>query len=334
MKKYYSIVLVVSIMIIIMLVMTGCSNNKQDSSNADSSNKSSLNRGEAKNIEQGNTYSTSNKIEFSLFKIKTADKLQSSTGNGSYFSAENGNNYVDIVISLTNNSDKELSIKDNIKAYFENNNGTKYEKYLVAVESRDDFLDQFGSVKPLATNKVHIGYQVPNEVSKGKAYFEINGENFVVNYDSSVDVSSKKTINMNEEIAADNTAKFKILSTKYTADVLPPNVSGFYTHYPVDDPSNNVFFVVYCDLTNDSSSAIRSDDMISIKAIFDGKYEYTANMALEKKDGSGFDYSNITNINPLETRKAVFMFEVPKKVQDMDYELSIYFYGNEYSCHK
>ena len=53
-------------------------------------------------------------------------------------------------------------------------------------------------------------------------------------------------------------------------------------------------------------------------------------MVLEEKDGTGFDYSNITNINPLETRKAVFMFEVPKKVQEMNYELSIYFYGNEY----
>ena len=73
--------------------------------------------------------------------------------------------------------------------------------------------------------------------------------------------------------------------------------------------------------------------MISIKAIFGGQYEYTANMAVEKKDATGFDYSNITSIDPLETRKGVFMFEVPQKVQNMDYELSIYFYGTEYSAH-
>ena len=53
--------------------------------------------------------------------------------------------------------------------------------------------------------------------------------------------------------------------------------------------------------------------MISVKAIFDGKYEYSANMALEATDGAGFDYANITNVKPLETRKAVFMFEVPKR---------------------
>ncbi len=115
-------------------------------------------------------------------------------------------------------------------------------------------------------------------------------------------------------------------------DVLPPNTSGYYTHYPIDDPANDIYFVVYCNLTNISASDIGADDMISIKVIFDGKYEYTANMCLEEKDGAGFDYANITNIAPLETRKGIFMFEVPKRVQDMSVELSIYFYGNEYSC--
>jgi hypothetical protein len=131
-----------------------------------------------------------------------------------------------------------------------------------------------------------------------------------------------KILNFNP---ANDVASFKLLETKYTADVLPSNASGYYRHYPVDDPSNDIYFVVYCDLTNISTSSIGADDMISIKAIFDGKYEYNANMALEEKDGTGFDYASITSIAPLETRRGVFMFEVPKSVQDMSLELYIYF---------
>ena len=328
MKKKY---LIVIIALFSLFVVTGCggeSNNENQTTNEEEK------ESKITTVQQGKKYTTSNKIEFELFKIKTGDKLQAVSGEGSYYNAENGNNYVDVVITLTNNGEKDFSIKNGIKAYFQTKDGTKYESFLAAVESRDDYLDNWGEVNPLGTGKVHIGYKVPSDVSKGKAYFSINDENFVVDYDASVDVSSKTSVNMNQEISADGTGKFKLLSTKYTADVLPPNTSGYYTHYPVDDPTNDIYLVVYCDLTNDSSAAIRSDKMMSMKVIFDGKYEYSSNMVLEEKDGTGFDYSNITNINPLETRKAVFMFEVPKKVQEMNYELSIYFYGNEYSYKK
>lgn len=172
---------------------------------------------------------------------------------------------------------------------------------------------------------------MPTNIQAGKGYIQLGDDLFSVEYDVNVEVSSKISVSMDQEIKLEDVASFMLLDTNYTADVLPPNTSGFYTHYPIDDPANDIYFVVYCNLTNISASDIGADDMISMKAIFDGKYEYNANMALEEKDGTGFDYANITSIAPLETRKGVFMFEVPKSVQDMSVELSIYFYGNEYS---
>lgn len=342
MRKICLMVAVLATMVVLLVGCGSSSNNIGNGGEGSSSNNAGngaekeedINTSSAKLVELGGSYSVANNIEFSLYKVKSADKLQAVSGKGSYYTADSGMSYADVVISLTNNGSGNLSVRDNFKVFFESADGTRYKDALIVVEDRDDYLNQFGFIKPLASNKVHIGYKLPSNVVKGKAYFEINDDLFAIDYDSSVEISNKVTISMNNLITVDDVASFKLLSTKFTADVLPPNTSGFYSHYAVDDPANDIYFVVYSDLTNESASAIRADDMISVRAIFDGKFEYNANMALEEKDGTGFDYANITSVQPLETRKAVFMFEVPKKVQDKDYELSIYFYGNEYSLSK
>jgi predicted small lipoprotein YifL len=319
----------------LILSLAACGGGGENTSVADTDESSSvIQNTENKAITVGNSYSTSNDLEISIFKIITSDKLQVVKGDGSYFEADSGTNYVDVVLNVTNNGSEDLSPNDDITAYFISSDGIQYDDVLIAVETSDDRIDQWGTVNPLSTKKVHIGYKLPTNLQTGKGYIQFGNELFSIEYDASVEISSKISISMNQEIEVEDVASFKILETNYTADVLPPKTSGLYTHYSIDDPSNDIYFVVYCDLTNISTSNIDADDMISMKAIFDGKYQYDANMALEKKDGTGFDYANITSITPLETRKGVFMFEVPKNVQDMSFELSIYFYGNEYSCTK
>lgn len=340
MKKRFSILLTVAVTA---ALLAGCGSTSTPNSPDDTGSAGSVSTGgsqegdvsvkdgKAVSVKLGDDYSTDNGTSFNLFKVVTSGKLQSVSGQGSYYEADNGYNFIDVVLNLTNNGTEDISVSDDMTGYFESSDGTQYNNPLIAVEDRDDHLTEYNPIKPLATSKVHIGYKVPNNITTGTAYFSIMGELYSVDYDASVDISSKTSVSMNQEITVDDVASFELLGTNYTADVLPPNTSGFYTHYPIDDPSNNVYFVVYCNLTNYSSSAIGADDMISIKAVFDGKYEYTANMVLEAKDGTGFDYASITSIDPLETRKGVFMFDIPKKVQDMNCELSIYFYGNEYS---
>ena len=324
MKKMISMIAVVSVFA---GIISGCGSSNTDANKTDKPNKN-----DAAAITIGNSYSTSNDLEFELVKIVTSDKLQCISGHGLYYTADSGKNYVDVVLNVTNNGTADMSPRDDIKAYFMSNDGIQYDDVLIAVEDSDDDMNQYGKINPLSTRKVHIGYELPTDLTEGKGCIGFGEEFFVVEYDVDVEVSNKTSISMNQDIEVDGVASFKLLDKKYTDDVLPPNTSGFYTHYPIDDPSNDTYFVVYCDLSNNSSSAVGADDMISMKAIFDGQYEYNANMVLEEKDGTGFDYANITSISPLETRKGVFMFEVPKKVQDMDVELSIYFYGNEYSC--
>jgi len=308
----------------------------ETSSNDNNGNNSSdkKNTTDATAIEIGSSYSASNGLELDIFKITTSDKLQCASGQGSYYEADSGKNYVDIILNVTNNGSVDLTPRDDIIAYFMSSDGTQYDDVLIAVETSDDSIDQWGEIGPLSTRKVHIGYVLPTNLQAGKGYIQLGDDLFSAEYDANAEVSSKISISMDQEIEVEDVASFKLLDTNYTVDVLPPNTSGYYTHYSVDDPANDIYFVVYCDLTNLSASNISADDMISIKAIFDDKYEYNANMALEEKDGTGFDYASITSVGPLETRKGVFMFEIPKKVQDMSVELSIYFYGSEYSFTK
>ena len=302
--------------------------------NTDESTSEEINITDATTIVIGNNYSTSKDIELNLYKIITSNKIQCVSGEGSYYEASGGTNYVDIVLNVINRGNDDLTPEEDITAYFISSDNTKYEDVLIAVETSEDWIDRYGKINPLSNKKVHIGYELPTNIKEGKGYIQLGEDLFSIEYDVNVEVSSKISVSMGQEIKAEDVASFKLVNTEYTTDVLPSKTSGYYTHYPIDDPANDVYFVVYCDLTNISTSNINADDMISIRAIFDGKYEYKANMALEEKDGTGFDYANITSISPLETRKGVFMFEVPKSVKDMSVELSIYFYGNEYSYTK
>lgn len=125
------------------------------------------------------------------------------------------------MIDLTNNGTEDISVSDDMAGYFESSDGTQYNNPLIAVEDRDDYLDQYSSIKPLTTSKVHIGYTVPTDITTGTAYFSIMGELYSVDYDASVDISSKTSVSMNQEITVDDVASFELLGTNYTADVLP-----------------------------------------------------------------------------------------------------------------
>ena len=339
MKKLFSILLTLAVtaMLLVGCGTTVTSDKPENTSNINLANADkfqetevTVDKGKAVSVKLGNDYSTNNDVEFTLFKIVTSDKLQAASGKGPYTKADNGYNFIDIVFDLTNSGTKDFSVSDNITGSFEGSDGVQYSDLRIVVEDQDNSIYGSDFIKPLATSRVHIGYIVPSSVATGNAYLGFMDNLYVINYDVNIDISTKIAILMNQEVTVDDIASFELLGTNYTEDVLPTDTAHCYSHYPVGDPTNNIYFVVYCNITNYSSSAKIADDMISMKVIFDGKYEYTAKMDVEKRNGTSFD-SSITNVSPLETRKGVFMFDVPKKVQNMDYDLLIYSYGNEYS---
>lgn len=128
------------------------------------------------------------------------------------------------------------------------------------------------------------------------------------------DTSSKltKEIKKGSKI---NAGGFSITFNKFefSYDVLPKNTNGFYTHYQAD--KGKVYYHVAMDLKNNNKQHINGDKLLNAELVYDNDYKYSGFIALDKTDGSGFDYANITSIQPLETRGVRLLFDIPQEIE-------------------
>ncbi|WP_027626716.1 hypothetical protein [Clostridium lundense] len=119
----------------------------------------------------------------------------------------------------------------------------------------------------------------------------------------------KDTINKIE-----NYCEFKITNTKFGKRINPPNPRDMYTYYEAKEPGT-----IYLDTTIDIKSLLtegrRSSEFLSVKVIYDNKYEYKTFSTIEEKGGTDFTYTNITSIEPLKKGIIHFIAEVPEEVQ-------------------
>lgn len=104
-----------------------------------------------------------------------------------------------------------------------------------------------------------------------------------------------------------------IRETGFKQDIIPSNPNSYYTHYQVKD-TNNTYFYIIADVKNISSIGLRADNVAKVKMKYDNKYEYSAFSTIEESGGGTFTYTNITNIDPLTTRKIYYLVEVPKTI--------------------
>ena len=108
-------------------------------------------------------------------------------------------------------------------------------------------------------------------------------------------------------------AELTIQGAKFANKITPPNPDSFYSYYEVKDASNTYFDTVIKvkSLLTEGKSA---DEFVSVKVVYDNKYEYNAFSTIEDKGGADFTYTNITSIEPLKTGTLHFIAEVPAEV--------------------
>jgi hypothetical protein len=89
-----------------------------------------------------------------------------------------------------------------------------------------------------------------------------------------------------------------------------------------------------CKVKNLQGESLGADDIMSVKVIYDGKYEYTGFDTIEDDDGEDFSYTNIKYIDPLTSNKIHFLNEVPLEVKDSgkDVTIEIKVEGKKYTC--
>lgn len=123
-----------------------------------------------------------------------------------------------------------------------------------------------------------------------------------------------KEISLKEKIT-EKDWEVTIQETGFKQDIIPSNPNSYYTHYQVKD-TNNTYFYVVIEAKNISALGLRADSVAKVKMKYDDKYEYTTFSTIEETGGGTFTYTNITNIDPLTTRKLYYLVEVPKTIAE------------------
>ena len=104
-----------------------------------------------------------------------------------------------------------------------------------------------------------------------------------------------------------------INKVELTYDVLPDDVSGFYTHYEADQ--GNVYLHIDTDVKNLGKQNLACDEILKAVADYNSGYTYSG-FAVPEDSGTGFTYANITSIKPLETLGLHYLFKCPQEVEE------------------
>ena len=124
----------------------------------------------------------------------------------------------------------------------------------------------------------------------------------------------KKYIDKEELIVVDDFAEITIINTYFSKNIEPPNPGSFYTYYEAKD-EGTVYLDTVITIKSLLTTGKTSDEFLSVKVMFDDKYEYQTFSTIEEHGGSDFTYTNITSLEPLKVGNLHFLAEVPDEVE-------------------
>lgn len=124
-----------------------------------------------------------------------------------------------------------------------------------------------------------------------------------------------KTIKLDEMIVINDFSEITLKGNVFGKVIDPPNPGDFYTHYE-NEEADQIFLDTIISVKSLLTSGKSAGDFASVKIIYDDKYEYTTFSTIEENGGSDFTYTNITNIEPLQTGVLHFLASVPSSVEN------------------
>lgn len=123
------------------------------------------------------------------------------------------------------------------------------------------------------------------------------------------------TINKSEALVIEDYAEIIITANNFSQRIDPPNPGSFFTYYE-NEEDGEVYLDTVISIKSLLTSAKASNEFISVKVIYDDKYEYKTFSTIEKQGGSDFTYTNITSIEPLKTGELHFIASLPEQVEN------------------
>ncbi|MGI6488122.1 MAG: hypothetical protein ACOX2B_07350 [Syntrophothermaceae bacterium] len=228
-------------------------------------------------------------------------------------------------------ADQALSIKVVYDGQYEYSGFSTIEE----TGGRDFNYTNISSIEPLTTGVLHFLNEVPLEVKEsGKPIKIIISANGKTLSSLGKPTAGNQTIKVADEaLLMDNTtwqsytpvtlntaisvagyADFTISKAEIASRVNPPKPRSFYTYYEVKD--NNLRYAhLAVNFKNTMNIGKDANEALSVRLIYDNKYEYNGFSCIEEDGGGDFTYSNITRIEPLTSGNLHYLIEVPADVE-------------------
>lgn len=144
--------------------------------------------------------------------------------------------------------------------------------------------------------------------------------------------SEAKEITTDDKVTIDNYCEFNINKSIIAKNVNPVNPDSYYQYLNSGD--GKILVGLELKIKSLKSEAVKQNSMISGKLIYDNKYEYNCSVAVEEADGVNINtYTNLYNIEPLETLKYFLISEVSEEITNSGKPIKaiINVNGNSYS---
>ena len=123
-----------------------------------------------------------------------------------------------------------------------------------------------------------------------------------------------QTISLGETVTIPDMCEFTVDHADLKKEVLPPNPDSYYSYYSEKD--GMTYIDVAISTKNLRTTARGADEFGSVKAICGSGYEYSGFSTIEEPGGGDFTYTNITNVDPLETAVIHYLISIPNELAD------------------
>lgn len=154
----------------------------------------------------------------------------------------------------------------------------------------------------------------------------------IISKKESENINDTKEITLEDKVTIDKYCEFSITRSIISKTINPKNPDSYYHYLNSDD--GKILVGLELEIKSLKNEAVLQNSIIKGKIIYDNNYEYICTISTENPDGKDIEtYTNLYNIEPLETLKYFVISEVPEEVSKSGKSIKIIITvnGNEYS---
>lgn len=303
----------IGILVISVICLLGCQNKKQ-----------------SEKIEISQIYKTNEKIEFEVIKSEVVRQITPSNKNKIFNTIQPKNKndvFVDIVMKMTNLSEKEMTLKEVVSGNYKINKQT-YD-VMTAVETIN--YNQISQTDTLKTNEgryVHIYCELPEEQIKDEATIELkilNQDEFVYTFETTQKIENNNAKSLGDVITLKN-SQMTLNHISQSNKIEPSNKGFFYSYYPTDN-ENETFVILQIDFKNTTDSAIDPKEYLYCEYQIQNK-KYKSMIVLESENHKSL--SKTGKIESLQTRTLYLAMAVKNEDLKQEGKIHLFVEGNNF----